>query len=319
MNNNYFKAAAIGAVLFTTGLQAQTVSTFEGLLTAPDTYWNGGDSTHMGGFADGNAFFQNTYNWQWNFWSGGFAVSNKKDTSIADTTSGISMMYNAVTPGGAAGSESYTVVQNGSVIKFTGAAAGKQPEGMYITNSNYAYLSMKWGDAFARQFGDSDYFIVNIIGFLNGTEKDTVVAQYLADGTDLLNTWQWVDLKPIGDVDSIGFYLESSDTGQFGMNTPGFFCIDQFTTRDIYSGINQLAAKLKATTVYPNPATDMVTIETTAHNVMATVYDITGKKQMSASVHSGNNVLNIEALANGVYFLQLESNGITETRKLVVR
>jgi hypothetical protein len=319
MKNTCKHLAALGAALLTAATQAQTVSTFESILTVPGTYWNGSDSTHVGGFNDGNAFFVNEFNSQFSFWSGGFAVSNKKDTTTADTANGFAQIYNAVTPGGAAGSNSYTIAQQGSTIKLTGAAAGKQPEGLYITNSNYTYLSMKWGDAFARQFTDSDFFVVNIIGFKGGEETDTAVTVYLADGTDLLNTWQWVNLKPLGDVDSIGFLLESSDTGQFGMNTPAFFCIDNFTTTDIHTGINQVAAQLRGTMVYPNPATTVVTIETVVEQGVVNLFDITGKKTRTQSLSLGANTMSTEGLQPGIYFLQLESNGINETRKLVIR
>lgn len=319
MKNTYIKMAAIGAAFLTTATQAQTVSTFESLLTAPGTYWDGGDSTHIGGFNDGNVFFTNAYNPQWMFWSEGFAVSNKVDTSTADTTYGLNQKYNAIVPGGAAQTASYAIGQNASILKFTGSAAGKQPEGMYITNSNYSYLSMKWGDGFARKFNDSDFFILSIIGFLDGSETDTVVSLYLAEGTNLLDTWQWVDLKPLGDVDSIGFLLESTDTGQFGMNTPAFFCIDQFTTRDIHTGINQVAAQLKGITVYPNPASDRVIIETATSTATVSLFDITGKKQLDKQLAFGANTLDIEGVQPGIYFLQFESNGIAETRKLVVR
>jgi hypothetical protein len=318
MNNKYTKIALLSAVFATTALSAQSVSTFEGLSLAADSYWNGSDTTkNLGGFNDGHAFFKNTYDTQFFYWSEGFAVSNKKDTSTADTTSGYAMMYNAVTPGGAAQSATYAIVQNGSIIRLTGAAAGKQVDGLYVTNSNYAYLSMKWGDAFARQFNDSDFFILNITGYLNGEETDTSV--YLAEGTDLLNTWKWVDLSKLGDVDSIGFSLESSDTGQFGMNTPAFFCIDNFTTRDIHTGINQVAAQLKGISVYPNPATTSFVIETATQQATAHIFNITGKQVASQSINFGANTIMVDQLQPGMYLLQVESNGIVETRKLIIQ
>jgi hypothetical protein len=319
MKNTYTKIAALTAVLFSTAVSAQTVSTFETISLAPNTYWNGGDSTHAGGFADGNAFFGNTYNHDLMFWSDGFAVSNKVDTNTADTTSGYGQLYNAITPGGAEQSANYAIVQSGSVIRLTGAGAGKQVEGVYITNSNYTYLSMKWGDAFARQFNDSDYLIVNIVGYSNGTPNDTSLAYYLADGMDLVDSWQWIDLTSLGDVDSIGFYMESSDTGQWGMNTPAFFCMDHFTTRDVHTGINQAITQLRGISVYPNPAVDNLTIETALDNTAATIYDITGKQVQFERLMFGKNKVNIETLKRGIYFLQFESNGITETRKLMVR
>jgi hypothetical protein len=319
MKNTYTQLLAIGAVLVSTAVSAQTVSTFESLNLPANSYWNGDDSTHMGGFADGNAFFSNEYDFDFMYWSGGFAVSNKADTSTADTTSGYSRLYNAVTPGGAEQSASYAIVQNGSYLKLTGNAAGKQPAGLYITNSNYAYLSMKWGDAFGRQFTDSDFFILNIVGFSNGAESDTSLAYYLADGMDLVNTWQWIDLTSLGDVDSIGFFLESSDTGQFGMNTPGFFCIDNFTTRDIHTGTNQVAAQLRGINMYPNPATSSLTIETATEKAVATIIDLTGKHLKREQLVFGKNTLTIDGLTSGMYFVQVESNGITEIRKLLVK
>lgn len=318
MKNTYKQLVAIGAIIFTGAVQAQTVSTFESILTAPETYWNGEDSTHIGGFADGHAFYANEYNTQFGFWGGGFAVSNKTDTTTDQAANGFEKMYNAISAGGADSSASYAIGQQGSVIKLTGIAAGKQPEGIYITNSNYAYLSMKWGDNFARQFTDSDWFEMEITGFKNGLPADTTLTVSLAEGTDLLGDWLWVDLKPLGDVDSISFALESSDVGQFGMNTPGFFCLDGFTTRDIGTGINQVAAQLKGVSVYPNPASEKVVIET-AIKANVIVFDITGQKQLTHSIAMGANTLNIETLHPGIYFLQFESNGITETRKLVVR
>ena len=35
-----------------------------------------------------------------------------------------------------------------------------------------------------------------------------------------------MDLGSLGRVDSLMFALESTDVGEWGMNTPAFFCID---------------------------------------------------------------------------------------------
>ena len=49
---------------------------------------------------------------------------------------------------------------------------------------------------------------------------------YLAEGTDLLDTWEWVDLTSLGVVYGLEFELTSSDTGAYGMNTPAYFAMD---------------------------------------------------------------------------------------------
>ncbi|MBO4549163.1 MAG: DUF4465 domain-containing protein, partial [Bacteroidaceae bacterium] len=56
---------------------------------------------------------------------------------------------------------------------------------------------------------------------------------YLADLRDeatayIINDWRYVDLSGLGAVAKLGFELSSSDTGEWGMNTPGYFCFDDF-------------------------------------------------------------------------------------------
>jgi hypothetical protein len=48
----------------------------------------------------------------------------------------------------------------------------------------------------------------------------------LATGTHILNTWKCVGLRSLGTVKSLEFSLSSSDTGEFGMNTPAYFAMD---------------------------------------------------------------------------------------------
>jgi hypothetical protein len=221
-------------------LIAQTVSTFESLSLAPNSYWNGSDLS--GGFSNGNAFFTNDYDTTFFSWSG-FAYSNMKDS----TTAGWGNQYSAITASGYNGSANYAVADeygNAKII-LTGNAAGKYVEGFYITNSTYAYLSMRDGDMFSKKFGgvtgnDPDWFKLTVKGWLNGNLKSNEVEFYLADfrfadSTEdyIVRDWQWVNLQPLGNVDSIQFFLTSSDTGQWGMNTPAYFCLDNFTTADV--------------------------------------------------------------------------------------
>jgi hypothetical protein len=51
----------------------------------------------------------------------------------------------------------------------------------------------------------------------------------LADGMDIINRWQRVDLSPLGNVNKIVFELTSTDNGEYGMNTPSYFCLDRLT------------------------------------------------------------------------------------------
>lgn len=227
------------ATLMASFLFAQTVSTFENLTLAADTFWDGSDLT--GGFSSGNAGFPNDYNPSWFSWSG-FTYSNIQDS----VTAGYGNQYAAAPSAGYNGSSNYAIANEygNAKVRLTGNAAGKLVHGCYITNTTYAYLSMRDGDMFAKRFGgvsgyDHDWFKLIVKGYLNGVEKTELVEFYLADYRDnnnandyIVHDWRWLNLQPLGNVDSIQFFLSSSDAGQFGMNTPAYFAIDNFTTAD---------------------------------------------------------------------------------------
>ena len=105
---------------------------------------------------------------------------------------------------------------------------------MAITNSTYAALSMKNGDSFAKKFSgkDKDFFKVWVKGYASGKVKDSLEAylanfQY-ADSTQnfIQKEWKTIDLSKFVAIDSLSFKLESTDVGQWGMNTPGYFTVD---------------------------------------------------------------------------------------------
>lgn len=58
--------------------------------------------------------------------------------------------------------------------------------------------------------------------------------------------------------------------------------------------------------VFPNPASNDITIESIAGNI--DIYDMVGKKINSYTKGNGNLNINIQTLTNGVYFLKLTSN-----------
>jgi Domain of unknown function (DUF4465)/PEP-CTERM motif len=112
--------------------------------------------------------------------------------------------------------------------------------GASISNTTYTGLSMQNGDAFAKKFGgvlgnDPDYLKLTISGFASGIATGTLVDFYLADfrfannSQDyIINKWTFVDFSTLGTVDEIRFSYASSDVGQFGINTPTYFALDNF-------------------------------------------------------------------------------------------
>ncbi|MFZ9848593.1 MAG: DUF4465 domain-containing protein [Flavobacteriales bacterium] len=224
-------SSSVFLVFFALALKAQTVSTFESLSLPTDSFWDG--TTNAGEFANGNALFQNE-NSGW--WSAGFAYSNMKDS----TTEGYANQYSARTAVGYNNSTIYAVGQKDAYIKLTGVAKGKGVAGVYVTNATYAALSMKKGDSFAKKFGgvsgnDADWFKLSIIGYNDNAVTDTVhfyLADFRSTNDYIVSDWRWVDLKKLGNVDSVVFAMSSSDNSGPYMNTPAYFAIDDFTTLD---------------------------------------------------------------------------------------
>jgi hypothetical protein len=126
-----------------------------------------------------------------------------------------------------------------------GAAAGNKVSGLYITNTTVAYRWIK------NNYTTGSWFKVTIRGYLNNVKTaDSVVvtmANYGASDTTLLNTWEWVNLLPLGNVDSLTFQTSSSNSF-----TPYYFAIDNLTTLD---GVCPDAQNIAVTSVNENSAT----------------------------------------------------------------
>jgi hypothetical protein len=115
---------------------------------------------------------------------------------------------------------------------------------MAIANTTYAALTMRDGDRFSKKFGgptglDPDYYRVRIIGYTgeNATGSSTsFIDHYLADfrfpesQLDFIQAdWRTIDLSGLGRIRSIGLEIDSSDRGQFGINTPVYFAMDRLS------------------------------------------------------------------------------------------
>lgn len=269
MKNKLITLLIVLVTNYTGIISAQTISNFDSLPLIENSYWNGSEKPFGTTFESGNAVFPNYYDTSFGgFWSSGWAYSNKKDR----TTAGFSNIYSAITAEGFDSSKIYAIGTQGSKIYLKSQAIGKVISGFYVTNSTYAALSMKNGDDFAKRFGgpsgnDEDWFKITVKKWQGGIMGSDSVDFYLADfrfndnSKDyIVRDWQWVDLSALGNVDSLQFQLSSSDVGIYGMNTPAFFCIDNFTTSDSYSDVIDQQTDYNVN-IFPNPVSDYVNIE----------------------------------------------------------
>ena len=118
-------------------------------------------------------------------------------------------------------------------ISFMNGKAYNAKE-VYVTNSTYAYLAIKdqnVGYGNVKEWTADDQFKLIITGY-NGAQKTGEVEFFLADGLNIVSTWQKVDLSKLGKVTKIKFSLTSTDVNEGGMLTPAYFCLDQLTVTE---------------------------------------------------------------------------------------
>lgn len=108
-------------------------------------------------------------------------------------------------------------------------SAGTVP-GFFVNNTAYAVNSMTKGDEFAKKFGKDDWFRLTISASLNGAAVNNQVIVDLAKDGKYISEWTFVDLSSLGEIDALTFSLSSSDNGDYGMNTPAYFAMDNFGT-----------------------------------------------------------------------------------------
>jgi len=221
------RTALAGLAWLVAGPASALTADFEDLGLAAGSYLDPFGAP--GGFTSGGIFFENDGAFL------GFSASTTTDT----TTPGYLNQYSNITGAGAGGSAAFGVA-------FLGARVVLPTEtivlGAAFTNTTYAALSMRDGDAFAKQFGgpsgsDPDWFRLLVEGFDGAGVSTGTVALMLADfrfaddSLDyIVDEWVQLDLSGLGVVKSLGFAWESSDVGVFGVNTPTYVAIDDLTT-----------------------------------------------------------------------------------------
>ena len=174
-------------------------------------------------------------------------------------------------------------------------------------------------------------------------ELDFYLADYRFDNPEddyVLNTWEWFDLSPLGDVASISFSLSSSRGSGYNMITPAYFCMDNFNgggaapdeppyivnpVQDVV--FNEFPQTIQVNlenpygvVAYPNPTDGQLTLSMDgAFSFDYHVYSLTGQCVMNGQVVGNEAHLDMGDLNKGVYFLSIECDGNRWVQKVIVK
>ncbi len=104
-----------------------------------------------------------------------------------------------------------------------------KPLYVFISNSTVTYTAMAKGlGTYSRKFEAGDVCKLLIYGVKNNVRTRPV--EFVLGSCDSngvfkgVDQWTAVDVKELGDVDYIYFQMTSTDTGEYGINTPTYFC-----------------------------------------------------------------------------------------------
>lgn len=302
-------------ITLATGLtQAQT--DFEDMSLSP--YFDGSD---LSGTDDGSGVYSSIYtennlsfNTTWDnslgiysYWSAGWAFSSLIDSTL-NTEQQIYHRYDKTNNL----ESNFAIGESGSEITVNGTAFFST---LQVSNNSYAAYSMTNGDSFAKKFTGKDWFELTIEGF-NGISSTGEIKVMLADSSNItpniLETWQTVDISSLGEVTKLTFTLNSSDVGNWGMNTPNFFALDNIVF-NITNGSQELS-KINLT-VYPNPATEKVNIPNGIESLE--IYSITGSLVFTEL--NPFNLIDVSSLKKGTYLVKAITGNSILTTMLIIK
>jgi hypothetical protein len=304
---------------------SQTTINFEELTLPNSSWWVGANGTEDG-FISNGAFFPTYFDSAFGgYWGSGFAYSNMTDS----ITSGFLNMYSSKAGLGHLSSVNYAINYDDGYFlpgQMNGTYNFEMQE-VYLSNNTFAFNSMRDGDDYAKKFGgfsgnEPDFFSVTFDGFLNGQSVGSSVVFYLADfrfndnSLDyIIRDWTRVDLTALGTVDSVAFHFESSDIGDFGINTPLYFCMDDLKMNSIPNGLTDVEPSNFS--IFPNPASDFIQLKASQNSISKIdLFTLTG--QFIRSYSNVNEPIMIRDLPKGMYLIKFQNSNSSYSRKLII-
>lgn len=184
-----------------------------------------------------------------------------------------------------------------------------KPQSVYVNLNSYAFYSILLGDGYASAFTNNDAFTLTVHGVAaDETEKTVDVSLASCTNGDLTTArgWKLVDLTSLGTVNELYFTLTTTDTGEYGANTPQYFCLDKLCVIPASGSEAAVVVADRAAISY-----DRASKSVTLHDAyFAAVYDAVGTKVLQ----SDDRTFSLASLPAGVYVVKAGNASIKIAR-----
>lgn len=256
----------------------------------------------------------------YSYWYG-FTASNSTDNAYQSNT--LLYQYSNMAKGGILLNEDGTIKTN----DFGAPVSGKEmpylvgfpkSEIMFINNESYelvgaffnlniyTFYSILYGDGYARAFTEGDELTLTVHGvdkYENEKSLDITLASFNDGCLTAATNWKYVDLSSLGTVEEIYFTMSSTDSGQWGMNTPAYFCLDKLTVKKTTSDASvESISNSKNNNISYDRKNKIIKL---TDNEYALVYDSMGRIVMTGY---DTNKISVEDLPAGIYVVKSGNN-----------
>jgi hypothetical protein len=155
------------------------------------------------------------------------------------------------------------------------------------------------------------------VGLLIAGSGSRVSGDRITHSNPSNGTWSFTWKSPSSDQGNIKFYSSVVIANGDGSNGSGDKVVNTSTSGATVLGISE--AKRLDFEMYPNPASEKVTIQLPSSSDAATVefYDYIGRLSLTQKVTNSNNKININNLSTGVYVIKVLSGNKIGTQKFI--
>lgn len=179
-----------------------------------------------------------------------------------------------------------------------------EPIEVYICQSAYTYNSITNGDAYAKKFTDKDTLTLVISAYDSDKGLTKSVKYYLAVDGKFNKGWEKVDLSSLGACDGLAFSFKSTDSGEYGINTPTYFALDGLKVNNTATALHRVSDSKLA--VYTNNGS----IEVENATAPIEIYTLQGFRLLTTTASH----IDISTWPTGIYLLKCGNEAVKVVR-----